>query len=145
MFATVVWTWDTVVRTFDTVVATFDTVVAAFDTRASVRRLPSNYTPCHKSISDRAKVSHHGMGDARRKFPGEGLEILRDQLCAEMLTHDVLRRLLDPFLLQSEDRTVMSLAVRSMTFMMEDLTSPASACVLPSPEGRSSLEPCTDG
>jgi hypothetical protein len=59
--------------------------------------------------------------------------------------HDMFRCLLDPFLLQSGDRPVISLAVGFTTLMTEDLTLPAYAGVLPSPEGRSSLESCMDG
>jgi hypothetical protein len=85
------------------------------------------------------------MGDARCKFPSDILEILRNQLCAEMLTYDVLRCLLDPFLFQSGDETVMPLATSFKAFIMENPTLPTFARVLPSPEGRSSLETCMDG
>jgi hypothetical protein len=110
--------FDTVVCTCDTVVWTFDTVVATFDTAASVRRPPSNYVSCHESTSDRVGVSHHGVTDARGKFSVNVFDILRDRICAEMLTHDMLRCLLDPFLLQCGNGPAASSAVRFTIYMM---------------------------
>jgi hypothetical protein len=90
-------------------------------------------------------VSYHGVTDARRKLSCEVLDVFRNQFCVEILSRGVFYGLLDPFLLQSRDRSTMSSALPFTSFEMKGLTWTTSGGILPYPEGRSSLEICTDG